>query len=296
MARRKGEKIWNEVSRAEWLALFADPEIMTDLVMRMFDALYHAEGHEDRAKHIAELLGMEYRALNSAAGWAGMKIRALHAAKTEAAPAAESAEAAPADEAALLETEECAEPERAPWEYLFNGAEEQDGSYLWILKPEAAAAWRELTETADPLRGRLRQILSEDASAFGREGSLFEKKPRTTVEDIRAAIAAEEKFQRASLSEGPCCTVCGISRLSLLRAEPYGSAGRKQKGLLFCPTHAALFAAHLISYSDKGALLVSPLLTEEERAQLSLTEGASAKNAFSRRRMAQHRKLFTENK
>ena len=68
----------------------------------------------------------------------------------------------------------------------------------------------------------------------------------------------------------------------------------KQKGLILCPTHAALFAAHLISFSDRGKLLISPVLTEEEKEQTGLRKGQNAMYNFSRRRMAQHRKIFNE--
>ena len=79
MARRKGRKEWNEISREEWLALFADTEIMTDLVMKIFAALYRSARHEANAKSIASAMGIEYRALNAAVGWAGTKIRDWYA-------------------------------------------------------------------------------------------------------------------------------------------------------------------------------------------------------------------------
>ena len=58
-----------------------------------------------------------------------------------------------------------------------------------------------------------------------------------------------------------------------MKAVPYGEGGMKHKGLVLCPIHAALFAAHLISFSDRGKVLVSPSVTEEEKEQFGLTKG-----------------------
>ena len=48
---------------------------MSDLMMTIISSLYHAPDYTDNAKHIADTLSMEYRALNAAVGWAGNKIR-----------------------------------------------------------------------------------------------------------------------------------------------------------------------------------------------------------------------------
>ena len=75
MARIKCAKRWNEISSSQWLSLFADPAVMSDLMMMIISSLYHAPDYTDNAKHIADTLSMEYRALNAAVGWAGNKIR-----------------------------------------------------------------------------------------------------------------------------------------------------------------------------------------------------------------------------
>ena len=110
----------------------------------------------------------------------------------------------------------------------------------------------------------------------------------------KKAIEEKYRFTRKSLGESSCCTVCGLARHSLLCAVPYGEVEKKQKGLLFCPTHAALFSAHLISYSDRGRLLLSTRLTDEEIKILGLHAGDLAKNTFSRRRMTLHRRIFNK--
>ena len=140
----------------------------------------------------------------------------------------------------------------------------------------------------------VREALAADISSFGTEGNLFSSTSDETVEKIRNILGERSRFFRKSLSEKAECCVCGIHRLSLLKAVPYGEGGMKHKGLVLCPIHAALFAAHLISFSDRGKVLVSPSVTEGEKKQFGLTKGMDARYAFSRRRMAVHRRIFNQ--
>lgn len=305
MARRKGIKIWDEITPRGWLALMGDTGIMTDLMVKIFISLYHSPHHTNNAKTLAQALHMEYRALNAAAGWAGTKVKELYTGgKIEVKPKRKrrnkKGKGSRLAETSLISSrltpfpaEEEKEPERAPWEYIFDGVENEDGTYFWVMKPEMAAAIREWEETDLTGAGPLLSILAEDDSSFPKEKNLFAVSPEKTVERIRKWLRMEFRFQRRSLKSPARCTVCGLSRVSLLRAVPYGLSAARP-GLLFCPTHAALFQAHLISYSDSGKLLVSPALSAEERKLLGLVPGDEAKNDFSRRRMAAHRKYFNE--
>lgn len=304
MARVKGAKRWNEISSSQWLSLFADPAVMSDLMMTIISSLYHAPDYTDNAKHIADTLSMEYRALNAAVGWAGNKIRDRYESGAffeEPARTAEKKKVPPAVEAEkefTLTAEEAvwgkALSEMAPWQYIFDGEEDEYGAYLWILKPEMAAAFRELEEAEVSAENSVREALAADISSFGTEGNLFSSTADETVEKIRKVLEERSRFFRKSLSEKAECCVCGIRRLSLLKAVPYGEGGMKHKGLVLCPIHAALFAAHLISFSDRGKVLVSPSVTEEEKEQFGLTKGMDARYTFSRRRMAVHRRIFNQ--
>ncbi|MBF1127206.1 MAG: type II restriction endonuclease, partial [Dialister invisus] len=267
-------------------------------------SLYHAPDYTDNAKHIADTLSMEYRALNAAVGWAGNKIRDRYESGAffeEPARTAEKKKVPPAVEAEkefTLTAEEAvpgkALSEMAPWQYIFDGEEDEYGAYLWILKPEMAAAFRELEEAEVSAEKSVREALAADISSFGTEGNLFSSTADETVEKIRKVLEERSRFFRKSLSEKAECCVCGIHRLSLLKAVPYGEGGMKHKGLVLCPIHAALFAAHLISFSDRGKVLVSPSVTEEEKEQFGLTKGMDARYTFSRRRMAVHRRIFNQ--
>lgn len=350
MARRKGGKFWDGLSRREWLMLFGDPEIMSDLMMDIFRVLCRGRG-EDRAKNIASALKVDYRGLNSAVGQAGIKIRAWYEARHGIPPASkesdEPADAQDAEAEALRKplpaesvlnfegtlfakreeeiaasgmplspeeknTEEKTVTEvpvssdtarrkevapalpQAPWEYVFDGAEEPDGTYLWIVKPSALSAWNEAAAAKNSELMALRRMLADDSLVYG-EGSLFGESSSHTLEEVRSLLHQYESFVNRSRRSDACCAVCGLSRISLLHPEPYGKKGNQQKGLYFCPTHGALFRAHLISFSDNGTLLVSKSLSKEEEEKLGIAKGMPAKAPFSKRRMAEHRREFREN-
>ena len=290
MARRKGQKCWEGIGREGWLSLFGNTVIMTDLMMSIFDCLYHSPDLTDNAKHIAQVLQMEYRALNAAVGWAGNKIKALcEEERQHLQQEGQDCHCILTEEGQLTPCKEM-----APWKYVFDGIEDEDGTYLWIMKPAAAIAFKELEDANLAVDGSIRRVLSQDISSYGMEGSLFSHTPDQTITAIRTLIEEKYRFTRKSLGESSCCTVCGLARHSLLCAVPYGEVEKKQKGLLFCPTHAALFSAHLISYSDRGRLLLSTRLTDEEIKILGLHAGDLAKNTFSRRRMTLHRRIFNK--
>ena len=142
MARRKGQKCWEGIGREGWLSLFGNTVIMTDLMMSIFDCLYHSPDLTDNAKHIAQVLQMEYRALNAAVGWAGNKIKALcEEERQHLQQEGKDCHCILTEEGQLTSCKEM-----APWEYVFDGIEDEDGTYLWIMKPAAAIAFKELED------------------------------------------------------------------------------------------------------------------------------------------------------
>ena len=209
MARRKGLKQWDKISTEGWMTLLGDNAVMSQLMMRIFSKLYYTPDYTDNAKNIAEALYMEYRALNAGVGWAGNKIKSLYeegklAKNSEADGAEETGSEDAAGEGALKA--DAAPKKRAPWEYVFDGSESEDGTYFWILKPEAVRAYRELVE-ADIWGGEaIRRFLDEDVSAAGVEGNLFSKPSETTVGRIRRYLDEEHTFHRKSFGEHPRCT------------------------------------------------------------------------------------------
>lgn len=85
-------------------------------------------------------------------------------------------------------------PEMAPWQYIFDGEEDEYGAYLWILKPEMAAAFRELEEAEVSAENSVREALAADISSFGTEGNLFSSTADETVEKIRKVLEERSRF------------------------------------------------------------------------------------------------------
>ena len=298
MARRKGLKRWDEITADGWLSLMADKAVMTRLVMQIFSRLYYSMDYMDNAKNIAADLHMEYRALNAGVGWAGNKIRDMYEQgllKTYSRPETEEKadEEAEAEEFALRESTGQRDI-RHPWEYVFDGTEGEGGVYFWVLKPEAVLAYRELVEADIWHTDAVCRLLEADATASGAEGNLFSESSENTVARMHRMMEERLEFKRKSMASHPCCVVCGGDRISLLHAVPYGKDGEQQKGLMFCPTHGALFAAHLISFTDEGNLLISARLAEDEIEIYGLKPQSKAYSSFSHRRMAEHRRIFNQ--
>ncbi len=296
VARRKGLKRWDEITVDGWLSLLADKTVMSRLMMQIFSRLYHSTDYMDNAKNIAADLHMEYRALNAGVGWAGNKIRDMYEKGlllTYESPSMKETieDEAESEEFTLRENRKTIT--RHPWEYVFDGTEGEDGIYFWVLKPEAVLAYKELVDADITRMDQISRMLETDVTTSGAEGNLFLESSETTVVRLRRFMDEREDFRRKSMTAHPACAVCGADRISLLHALPYGSGGETKKGLLFCPTHGALFAAHLISFNDEGMLLISPRLTEKEIKLYGLQE-KKAHGSFSRRRMAEHRKIFNE--
>lgn len=261
MKRMRGDIIWNGISHGQWMQFYMNRRIMTDMMMRIFSLLYRAADHADHAGNLAAVLGTDYRALNAAVGWAGRKIGHV-----------------------LGRHENC-----PPWLYVVNGCWEGGGRDIWIMKPQAVSAWREMEQSGAFGSADILQYLADDEASAGPQRNLFSLSHADTVHRIRAFLQEGISLSRRIASSAPCCAVCGLDRPSLLRPVPY-RAGSMQKGLLFCPSHGALFAAHLITFSDAGRLMLSDCLSEKERAVLHLEAGMPSHVPLNRRAMAEHRK------
>ena len=177
MARRKGLKRWDEITTEGWLSLMADKTVMSALMMQIFSRLYHSEDYMDNAKNIAKALHLEYRALNAGVGWAGNKIREMYESGSLLTyHATQKKDETPREEETgefrLSETP-ASRVRRSPWEYVFDGSEDDNGTYFWVLKPEAVRAYREIMDADIWHLDDIRQLLESDETAYGCEGSLF---------------------------------------------------------------------------------------------------------------------------
>ena len=199
MARRKGLKRWDEITTEGWLSLMADKTVMSALMMQIFSRLYHSEDYMDNAKNIAKALHLEYRTLNAGVGWAGNKIREMYESGSLLTyHASEKKDETPREEETgefrLSETP-ASRVRRSPWEYVFDGSEDDNGTYFWVLKPEAVRAYREIMDADIWHLDDIRQLLESDETAYGCEGSLFSHSSSHTVDEIR------KRFQKMWISK-----------------------------------------------------------------------------------------------
>ena len=99
---------------------------------------------------------------------------------------------------------------------------------------------------------------------------------------IRKDRVGQEKFRSEVLKDcGHSCPFTGVSDASLLIAghiKPWATSSPTEKvdpknGFAFTPTYDKLFNDGLITFSDQGGLIISPLLSIRSRKSLNLIAG-----------------------
>ena len=88
------------------------------------------------------------------------------------------------------------------------------------------------------------------------------------------------KFKELLKLENHYCPICGLNNSSLLIAshiKPWSKSDSKEKvdidnGILFCPNHDYLFDKGLISFDNEGQVLISSLLSQEDKIILGIKE------------------------
>ena len=269
MARRKGLKRWDEITTEGWLSLMADKTVMSALMMQIFSRLYHSEDYMDNAKNIAKALHLEYRALNAGVGWAGNKIREMYeSGGLLTYHASEKKDETPREEETgefrLSETP-ASRVRRSPWEYVFDGSEDDNGTYFWVLKPEAVRAYREIMDADIWHLDDIRQLLESDETAYGCEGSLFSHSSSHTVDEPKA-VFKKCGFQKKIDGGAPLLhRVRGRSNLSS-PCGPLWDARRVTKGAhaLSDPCGTFLRASHLFFRCGRASGVSSDLRKGKE--------------------------------
>lgn len=105
----------------------------------------------------------------------------------------------------------------------------------------------------------------------------------TTKAQLVQARVGQGKFRSRVRAIEESCRVTGVSADSLLIAshiKPWKKSSNEERldgnnGLFLSPHVDKLFDSHLISFSAKGRLLVSPLLDPDVLARWSIDEGAA---------------------
>lgn len=130
--------------------------------------------------------------------------------------------------------------------------------------------------------------------------------PRETEKvDLVNARRGQGLFRQRVCKLERRCRISGISNPSFLIAshiKPWHASSNAERldgenGLLLSPNTDRLFDRNFISFDDAGTVLVSPLLTPEERAQFGLDKviNAGTFTAGQKRYLAHHRERLKKN-
>ena len=111
-------------------------------------------------------------------------------------------------------------------------------------------------------------------------------------------------FKKLLRGRYPGCCLCGLNDQRLLIAshiKPLSESSAEEKvdidnGFLLCPNHDFLFDRKLITFSDRGKILISKQISKETRQQLGIYDGQRIKlTKGNRKYLAHHREQFEEN-
>lgn len=111
------------------------------------------------------------------------------------------------------------------------------------------------------------------------------KKPNETERKGLVTSRVGQGYYRNQIIEkwNGQCPISGVSIRSLLIAShivPWSESNDEERldvnnGILLSPTFDALFDRHLISFDDKGSILISKLISEDQKVALGLRESIS---------------------
>lgn len=108
-------------------------------------------------------------------------------------------------------------------------------------------------------------------------------------------------FKKLLRGRYPGCCLCGMNDQRLLIAshiKPWSESSAEEKvdidnGFLLCPNHDFLFDRKLITFSDRGKILISKQISKETRQQLGIYDGQRIKlTKGNRKYLTDHRKQF----
>lgn len=122
--------------------------------------------------------------------------------------------------------------------------------------------------------------------------------------------AIQQNFRKNLLLEfNQKCALCEINKADLLIAShilPYSKCANKKdmvnhyNGLLLCPNHDAIFDKKLISFDEKGKILIKADLPKELLQILNISENSHLSSVYLTKErlefLSLHRKLFEKRK
>lgn len=141
-------------------------------------------------------------------------------------------------------------------------------------------------------------VILDDLALIASDASLT----RTERIALSKARIGQGVFRTNVLAQEPCCRVTGVMLPSLLRAshiKAWRSSTNRERldganGLMLAPHVDLLFDKHLISFTDRGELILSPQLDSQivQRWHLNAAEQPRPFNAAQREYLCAHRELL----
>jgi 5-methylcytosine-specific restriction protein A len=127
-------------------------------------------------------------------------------------------------------------------------------------------------------------------------GSSYKDLCKTDQQIVILSRIGQEKFRASLVSYWGKCAVTGCKKLELLRAshiKPWNEASDKERldkynGLLLIPNLDAAFDAGFISFDDDGRIMISNVLSNDDRDRLGINPQLCLSKVFE-----QHKKYLT---
>ena len=171
---------------------------------------------------------------------------------------------------------------------------DKNGSPIFTMKPEFLGQYVSCLKSYNELDAPKQK--SVKASIETADVPKRKKRVLKSIEDLNAKIRSlseveQEAVIKRRIGQGyfrdllmtkykSKCVLCNISTESMLVAshiKGWKESNSDEKldidnGLLLCKHHDALFDQHLISFAEKGELIVSPTLSSDELTELGISQ------------------------
>jgi predicted restriction endonuclease len=172
------------------------------------------------------------------------------------------------------------------------------GNIIYTFTSEYLGKYIELVQNNGAIDVDLTIPVSEPLNRKVKESTLLGKKvkEKDTIKDLLNKIAVLSETEKESIVKtrvgqglfkkllikkynGKCC-ICGLGCSSLLIGSHIKAWSKSENnerldvnnGLLLCYCHDSLFDKYLISFTDKGEIIISDALKAEDREILGLTD------------------------
>ncbi|WJE53608.1 HNH endonuclease [Bacillus cereus] len=164
----------------------------------------------------------------------------------------------------------------APYQDQQKGQDERQ-RLVWIFPLRLKDSNVKFTKLSSTTNGK--QELQDEFKEIQQVGNL----PISITEKERLIKSriGQGKFKKLLLERECKCALCGVTDPRVLIAshiKPWSESTNEERldvnnGLLLCPNHDALFDKHLISFDERGKIVISETLNETVRVFMNLNDG-----------------------